>query len=259
MKPYTTRLDRFISQHSDCSMADTRLLLAQRRILLDGVVADSVQQAVTKFTHVELDGVCLQSGQPVYLALNKPRGVVSATKDSKHPTVLDLVDHPRKDELHIAGRLDFNTTGLVLLTNDGAWSRRISLPQTKLPKTYEVSVSKPLNEVYVAAFQAGIYFAYEGVTTLPARLEIVSAYRARLSLVEGKYHQVKRMFGAFRNEVLALHRVSVGPVCLGDLAPGATRPIGANELSGADHKTFDAMGQAQGAVRVTQRNISPQG
>lgn len=231
MKPYTTRLDRFISQNSDCSMADTRLLLAQRRIMLDGVVADSVQQAVTKFTHVELDGVCLQSGQPVYLALNKPRGVVSATKDDRHPTVLDLVDHPRKDELHIAGRLDFNTTGLVLLTNDGAWSRRISLPQTKLPKTYEVTLSEPLNEEYVAAFRAGIYFAHEGITTLPACLEILSAHRARLSLVEGKYHQVKRMFGAFRNKVLALHRVSVGPVCLGDLEPGATRPVGASELA----------------------------
>ncbi|TCO75552.1 pseudouridine synthase [Chromatocurvus halotolerans] len=238
MSSYTTRLDRFISQHSDYSIADTRLLLAQRRIMLDGAVADSVQQAVTKLTHVELDGVCLQSRQPVYLALHKPRGMVSATKDSKHPTVLDLVDHPRKDELHIAGRLDFNTTGLVLLTNDGAWSRRISLPQTKLPKTYEVTLSEPLNEAYVAAFQAGIEFAHEGITTLPARLEILSAHRARLSLVEGKYHQVKRMFGSFRNKVLALHRVSVGPVCLGGLEPGATRPIGASELAEVSHRVF---------------------
>jgi 16S rRNA pseudouridine516 synthase len=240
MKPYTTRLDRFISQNSDYSMADTRLLLAQGRILLDGVVADSVQQAVTRFTRVELDGVCLQSEQPVYLALHKPAGVVSATKDSKHPTVLDLVQHPRKDELHIVGRLDFNTTGLVLLTNDGVWSRRISSPQTKLPKTYEVMVSEPLSGEYVAAFQAGIYFAYEGITTLPARLEILSAYRARLSLVEGKYHQVKRMFGSFRNRVLALHRVSVGPVSLGDLEPGATRPVDASELAEISRQVFGA-------------------
>jgi 16S rRNA pseudouridine516 synthase len=238
MKPYTTRLDRFISQNSDYTMADTRLLLAQRRICLDGAAADSVQQAVTKFTRVELDGVCLQNEQRVYLALHKPAGVVSATKDNKHPTVLDLVDHPRKNELHIAGRLDFNTTGLVLLTNDGAWSSRISSPQTKLPKTYEVTVSLPLSEEYVAAFQAGIYFAYEDITTLPARLEILSSHRARLSLVEGKYHQVKRMFGSFRNKVLALHRVSVGPVCLGDLAPGATRPVGASELAEVSQQVF---------------------
>ncbi len=238
MKPYTTRLDRFISRNSDYSMADTRLLLAQRRILLDGVVADSVQQVVTKFTRVELDGVCLQSEEPVYLALNKPAGVVSATKDSKHPTVLDLVQHPRKDELHIAGRLDFNTTGLVLLTNDGAWSSRISSPRTKLPKIYEVSVSEPLNREYVDAFQAGIYFACEGITTLPARLEILSPYRARLSLVEGKYHQVKRMFGSFRNKVLSLHRVSVGPVPLDGLQPGATRPVSASELAEMSQQVF---------------------
>jgi 16S rRNA pseudouridine516 synthase len=238
MKPYITRLDRFISQNSDYTMADTRLLLAQRRIRLDGVVADSVQQAVTKFTRVELDGVCLQSEQPVYLALHKPGGVVSATKDNKHPTVLDLIDHPMKNELHIAGRLDFNTTGLVLLTNDGAWSSRISSPETKLPKTYEVTVSLPLSEEYVAAFQAGIYFAYEDITTLPARLEILSAHRARLSLVEGKYHQVKRMFGSFRNKVLALHRVSVGPVSLGDLEPGAARPVAAGELAEISRQVY---------------------
>ncbi len=212
-------------------MADTRLLIAQRRILLDGVAAQSIQQAVTRFTRVELDGVCLQSEQPVYLAFNKPRGVVSATKDSKHPTVLDLVQHPQKVALHIAGRLDFNTTGLVLLTNDGAWSGRISSPETKLPKTYEVSLSSPLSEEYVAAFQAGIPFAYEGITTRPARLEILSAHTARLTLVEGKYHQVKRMFGAFQNKVLSLHRVSVGPVVLADLELGATRPLSADELA----------------------------
>ncbi|MEQ9463693.1 MAG: pseudouridine synthase [Haliea sp.] len=225
------RLDRFLSQNSDFSMSDTRLLIAQQRVLLDGAAAQSIQQAVTRFTRVELDGVCLQDVQPVYLALNKPRGVVSATKDGKYPTVLDLVRHPRKDELHIAGRLDFNTTGLILLTNDGAWSRRISLPERQLPKTYEVSVSRPLNEGYVAAFRAGIFFAYEGVTTLPARLELLSAYTARLTLVEGKYHQVKRMFGYFQNKVLSLHRVSVGPVALGTLEPGSIRPVGAGELA----------------------------
>lgn len=231
MKPSTTRLDRFLSQHSDFSMSDARLLIAQQRVLLDGVAAQSIQQAVTRFTRVELDGVCLQHEQPVYLAFNKPRGVVSATKDGKHPTVLDMVQHPQKDALHIAGRLDFNTTGLVLLTNDGAWSRRISLPETKLPKTYEVSVSRPLREDYVAAFLAGIHFAYEDITTLPARLEILSAHTARLTLVEGKYHQVKRMFGSFQTKVLSLHRVSIGPVSLGDLEPGACRPLGASELA----------------------------
>ncbi len=223
MSSKTHRLDRFISQNSDFSIADTRLLIAQKRILLDGQVAGSIQQKVTEFTHVLLDGTCLQDRLPLYIMLNKPKGVVSATKDNKHPTVLDLIQHPQKNELHIAGRLDFNSTGLVLLSNDGAWSRRISLPSTKLAKTYEVTVSKPLNDEYVRVFSKGIYFDYEKLTTQPAALEILSDYTARLLLVEGKYHQVKRMFGFFQNEVLALHRVAVGDMLLGDLEPGHSR------------------------------------
>ncbi len=231
MKPETSRLDRFISQNSDFSISDTRLLIAQKRILLDGHVAHSVQQKVTKFTHVVLDGKCLKNHNPFYIMLNKPRGVVSATKDLKHTTVVDLIQHPQKNELHIVGRLDFNTTGLVLLTNDGAWSRKISLPETKLTKTYEVTLSKPLNDDYIAAFREGIYFGYENITTQPARLEILSEYSARLSLIEGKYHQVKRMFGFFQNEVLSLHRVSVGPIFLGGLELGQCRLLTMNEVA----------------------------
>lgn len=225
MRSKVSRLDRFISQRSNFTLADTRLLIAQQRILLDGHAAESISQKVTQFTHVLLDGQCLQDCQPVYIMLHKPKGVVSATKDLKNPTVIDLLTHPQKDELHIAGRLDFNTTGLMLLTNDGAWSRTITLPETKLAKTYEVTLSKPLDEAYIAAFKQGIYFAYEDITTLPAHLEILSEYKAKLSLVEGKYHQVKRMFGYFQNEVLSLHRVSVGNFVLGDLKPGQSRVL----------------------------------
>ncbi|WP_461516910.1 pseudouridine synthase [Porticoccus sp.] len=234
MKSEACRLDRFISQNSDFSISDTRLLIAQKRILLNGHVAHSIQQKVTKFTRVELDGHCLKDLSPVYLMLNKPRGVVSATKDPKHTTVLDLIRHPQKDELHIVGRLDFNTTGLVLLTNDGAWSRRISLPETKLAKTYEVTLSKPLNDEYIAAFREGIYFGYENITTQPAQLEILSENSAILSLVEGKYHQVKRMFGFFQNEVLSLHRVSVGPISLEGLEVGQSRLLTQNELAATE-------------------------
>lgn len=229
MKSRTSRLDRFISQNSAFSLSDTRLLIAQKRIFLDGEVAHSVQQRVTEFTHVVLDGTCQQDNNPVYIMLNKPRGVVSATTDVKHTTVLDLIQHPQKNELHIAGRLDFNTTGLILLTNDGAWSRRISLPETKLAKIYEVALSKPVTAEYVTAFREGIYFAYEDITTQPASLEILSRHSARLSLIEGKYHQVKRMFGHFHNEVLALHRVSVGHIALGELEVGHSRLLTVEE------------------------------
>ena len=230
MKSKTHRLDRFISKNSDFSMSDTRYLISQKRIFLDGSLASSVQQKVTEFTHVVLDGRCLNDNNPVYIMLNKPKGVVCATKDIKHTTVLDLIQHPKKKEIHIVGRLDFNTTGLVLLTNDGQWSRKVSLPETKLVKTYEVTLSKPLDSEYILAFQKGIYFSYENITTQPAHLEILSKYVARLSLVEGKYHQVKRMFGFFQNEVLKLHRISVGNIVLNGLKEGDSRLLTTKEV-----------------------------
>ncbi|MCW8193708.1 pseudouridine synthase [Proteobacteria bacterium 005FR1] len=230
MKSKVSRLDRFVSQNSVFPISDVRLLIAQKRILLDGRAAHSVQQRVGEFTHVVLDGACLKDNAPVYIMLNKPKGVVSATKDLRHTTVIDLIEHPRKDELHIVGRLDFNTTGLVLLTNDGAWSRKISLPETKLAKTYEVTLAKALNDEYLAVFREGLYFAYEGITTKPAQLEILSSHTARLSLIEGKYHQVKRMFGFFQNEVLGLHRVSVGDIGLDGLEEGQSRLLTSREV-----------------------------
>ena len=227
----TTRLDRFIRQHSDYSISDTRLLIAQKRIKVDGQPAQSIQQTITEFTEVTLDDRILQRRQPVYLAFHKPAGIVSATKDDKHRTVLDCIDHPQRDELHIVGRLDFNSTGLVLLTNDGSWSRRISLPDSGISKVYEVTVAEPLDHGYISAFREGIYFAYEDITTRPAELEIIDKTHARLTLHEGKYHQVKRMFGAFQNEVLALHRVSVGPVHLSTLESENYRNLTETELS----------------------------
>jgi 16S rRNA pseudouridine516 synthase len=230
MKYKTTRLDRFISKNSEHTLSDIRLLIAQKRILLDDQLAHSVQQPVTKFTRVALDGKPLQEFEPVYIMLNKPQGVVSATKDSKHTTVLDLIDHPLKDQLHIVGRLDLNTTGLVLLTNDGVWSRRISAPESKLEKTYEVTLSKPVTEEYVAVFHEGIYFAFEDITTKPARSEIVTDFIAKLTLIEGRYHQVKRMFGFFQNKVLALHRTSVGNISLDGLEIGQSKILTADSL-----------------------------
>lgn len=231
MKSTTCRLDRFVSQNSLFKAADARLLIAQKRIVVDGQPAHSIQQKITQFSHVLLDGQCLQDKQALYLILNKPKGVVSATKDLQHITVLDLLEHPQKHQLHIVGRLDLNTTGLLLLSNDGAWSRKISLPESKLTKTYEVRLAQPVTAEYVEVFRQGIYFAYEDITTQPACLEILSTYNARLTLTEGKYHQVKRMFGFFQNEVLALHRASVGPLCLEGLQLGQSRALTEEELT----------------------------
>lgn len=230
MRISATRLDRFIRAHSSFPQSAVRALIAQKRIQVDAQCAHSVQQVVTAFSRIMLDGECLQDGRErLYMMLHKPQGVVSATQDAQHRTALDLIDHPHKDQLHIVGRLDINSTGLLLFSNDGAWSRRISLPASRCLKCYEVTLAQPLNASAVAAFAQGMYFAYENITTQPAELIIHTPYTATVSLTEGKYHQVKRMFAALGNRVMRLHRRSVGGLSLGDLAVGQSRLLTASE------------------------------
>ena len=219
------RLDRFLSNLPRFSRKDVRLLLLAGRIRVDGRVCKEPLQEVREFSQVLLDEQVLQAGKPArYFMLHKPPGCVSATVDPNHPTVLDLLDEPDKDDLHIAGRLDFNTSGLMLITNDGQWSRRLTQPATKLPKVYYVETEQPIGEHYIEKFAQGFYFAFEDLTTLPAQLTLLDSHRARLSIVEGRYHQVKRMFGFYDNKVLRLHRESMGPLHLDPgLEPGQYR------------------------------------
>jgi 16S rRNA pseudouridine516 synthase len=226
------RLDRFLSNLPRFSRKDVRFALAGKRIKVDGQTVSDPLHEVREFSRVECDDEVLQLGKPArYFMLNKPTGCVSATIDPQHPTVLDLLNEPDKRDLHIAGRLDFNTTGLMLITNDGVWSRRLTQPQTKIAKTYYVETESVIGPEYVEKFAEGFYFAFEDLTTQPAELTVLGPRSARLSIVEGRYHQVKRMFGHFDNKVLRLHRESMGPLCLDpDLAPGAYRPLNAAEI-----------------------------
>lgn len=200
-------------------------MLAQGRITVDGRRATDIGQRIGAFSHITVDGQVTQANTPRYLMLNKPEGVVSATKDEEHTTVIDLLAQHWKHELHIAGRLDYNSTGLVLLTNDGQWSRKLSLPGSKLIKRYRVMTEKPITPDHVAAFKKGMYFAYEDINTRPAELKILSDFEAEVALVEGRYHQIKRMFGHFDNKVLSIHRFAVGNVEIGALGPGEHKEI----------------------------------
>ena len=158
--------------------------------------------------------------------LHKPVGVVCATKDKQHKTVVDLLQCKNKEQLHIVGRLDLNTSGLVLLTDDSRWSERLTSPQNKVEKRYVVTLKKPLSAEYIDAFAQGMYFDYEDITTKPVKLTIISTYQAEVILTEGRYHQIKRMFGRFRNPVVALHRVAIGSFVLDDsLKAGESREL----------------------------------
>ncbi|MEA3405892.1 MAG: 16S rRNA pseudouridine(516) synthase [Pseudomonadota bacterium] len=231
-----TRLDRFISARLITNRRNVKLMLAQGRVLVDGQPATDVQQLVDEFNQVTVDGKNLESKKPTYIMLHKPIGVVSATKDSKHKTVIDLLDREDKEDFHIVGRLDLNTSGLVLLTNDGLWSRQLTSPNNKVPKCYSVTVKNPLTEAYIPAFKEGMYFAFENITTRPAEIKILTEFEAEVTLVEGKYHQIKRMFGRFRNQVLALHRHSIGHIHLDpSLQPGESRELTTAEILNQNH------------------------
>jgi 16S rRNA pseudouridine516 synthase len=191
-----------------------------------------MDRQVDEFSHIQLDGQILQANTPVYLMLHKPIGVVSATKDTQHKTVIDLLDCEVRDELHIAGRLDLNSSGLLLLTNDSRWSDALMSPTHKVDKVYRVTLANPLTEEYIAAFAEGMYFSFEDIMTQPAKLVILADHVAEVTLKEGKYHQIKRMFGRFRNPVVGLHRLSIGDIVLDEaLASGESRVLTAAEVA----------------------------
>jgi len=208
------RLDRFISEQCQIKRKDVRLLIAQKRIQVDGNIANSIDLIIHKFSIIKLDDQTLQKNNPLYVMLHKPIGVVCATKDDKHKTVIDLLDNllteKQANSLHIVGRLDLNTSGLVLLTNDSRWSEQLTSPETKVEKCYNVTLKNPLSDEYIVAFAQGMYFPFENITTKPVKLTITSATQAEVILTEGRYHQIKRMFGRFQNPVVALHRTSIG-------------------------------------------------
>lgn len=179
--------------------------------------------------HITVQGKPITYRQHVYLMLNKPKGVVCATEDSKHKTVIDLVPEEWKRRgLFPAGRLDIDTTGFVLLTDDGDFAHRMLSPKKHVAKTYRAKLRNPLQMEAPALFAEGICLL-DGTSCLPAKLTVLEAVEqpvVEVVLVEGKFHQIKRMFHAIGNEVLELCRVKIGEVKLDAALPeGSCRPL----------------------------------
>jgi 16S rRNA pseudouridine516 synthase len=226
------RLDRFLTRRGTHPCKEVSRLLLEGRVTVDGAVETDGLRRITRFSRIELEGEILQAQEAVYLMLHKPAGYLSATTDPLHPTVMELIEHPLRDELHLAGRLDRASTGLLLLTNDGRWSKGVTEPLEEISKVYRVPTRDEIPSETAAIFATGIYFAYEDLTTRPALLEIIAEREALLTIHEGRYHQVKRMFHAVGNQVLSLHRESIGPLLLDEsLPPGKFRPLSAAEVA----------------------------
>ncbi len=226
------RLDRFLIRRGIHSTREVSRLLSEKQVIVDHLVETSGLRKIDRFTRIEVNGEILQAQEAVYLMLHKPAGYLSATSDPIHPTVIDLIEHPLREQIHLAGRLDRASTGLVLLTNDGRWSKRVTEPRQQVAKVYQVTTLDPISAETAAIFASGIYFAYENLTTRPAELELLGEREARLTLHEGRYHQVKRMFHAVGNRVLSLHREQIGPLTLdASLPPGKARSLRPDEIN----------------------------
>lgn len=209
------RLDKFLSEYTGLSRSQATKALRQNLVKVNQQLVKDGALKVSLEDVVEFDGETLEwvSGNQYFL-LYKPEGYVCSHDDGEYPTVYQFFDYPLSSRLHTAGRLDVDTTGLVLLTDDGQWSHRITSPKYHCEKTYLVTLADPVEDFYLEQCAQGILLKGEKQPTKPAQIEIIDDYNLNLTIVEGKYHQVKRMFAALGNKVIALHRWRIGQIIL---------------------------------------------
>lgn len=225
------RVDKLLAQMGQGTRSEVKGLLKKGVVLCNGKTIKSPKTQINPDEDIiEVDGTPLHYEPYVYFMMNKPKDVISATTDDVHQTVIDLIDDYRHLELFPVGRLDKDTEGLLLITNDGQFNHQIMSPNRHVPKTYWVQAQLKLKDADIIAFEEGIQLK-EG-RLKPAKLEILEQTdQAYVTIEEGKYHQVKRMFHAIDNEVLALKRVAIGQLTLDDtLQPGAYRKLTAEEF-----------------------------
>ena len=230
----TQRLDKLLSSTGRWSRQEAKALIKAGRVLVDGVPAGRGEdRADPTVSRVQVDGADLLWQAHTYVMLNKPAGVVSATGDARQKTVLDLLpEELRRRGLFPVGRLDKDTEGLLLLTNDGDLAHRLLSPKKHVDKVYYARLDRPLSPADCAAFEQGILLA-DGTRCRPAELRLLGDGReALITLREGKFHQVKRMTASRGAAVLYLKRLSMGPLELdGALAPGNFRFLTATEVA----------------------------
>ena len=209
------RLDKYLSDALGLSRREAKALLGTGHVLLDGRAATRGDEKLDPLRDtVALDGRVLSVPEKLYLMLNKPAGVLTATTDSRQPTVLDLLSvEYRRKRLFPVGRLDRDTTGLLLLTDDGDFAHRIISPKSRVPKLYEAEVSGTLGEEDVRAFTDGLTLS-DGTRCLPAELTLLGGDTVRVEVCEGRYHQVKRMLASRGAPVRALRRLRIGGLWL---------------------------------------------
>ena len=225
------RLDKYICKSTEYSLADARVLVENRSIAINDITAIEVSQQVHKNNNVTLDGKVLIPRSFRYFVLNKPVDMICSNVNEKYPSILNLLDVDRMSELHIAGRLDVDTTGLVLITDDGHWSYNFTSPKNKCKKVYKVKLSHSISSDAIKQFADGMLLQGETKLTHKAKLHIIDSHNVLLSLTEGRFHQVKRMFANIGNRVKSLHRQQIGNLEL-DVVSGHWRNLTEAEIEG---------------------------
>ena len=226
------RLDKRLASTGRWSRREAKELIRQGRVRVDGVPAARPEDKVAEDSTLSVDGAAVDCSPFVYLMLYKPAGLLSATEDPRQKTVLDLLPrHLRRRGLFPVGRLDKDTTGLLLLTDDGALAHDLLSPRKHVDKVYRARVDGRVDGADAAALAAGMVLG-DGLRCLPAGLEpLGDGSECLVTLREGKYHQVKRMLAARGKPVLELKRLSMGPLELdGSLSPGQWRELTTFEL-----------------------------
>lgn len=227
------RLDKYLSQSTGLSRKDIKRLIHKDSAAVNGIVTRDSSQQVSENDIVTFQDMSVDAPRPRYFMMNKPYGYVCSSDDPNNATVMGLlIDEPRPNDLHLAGRLDLDTTGLLLITDDGQWSHRITSPKHKQGKRYLVETADPIPTSTVEQFAQGVQLLNEKQLTKPAELELLGVDEAYLTLTEGRYHQVKRMFAAVGNKVIKLHRDRIGHIVLDEsLAPGEYRELTEAEIA----------------------------
>ena len=228
------RLDKFVCKSTDLSRAKAVECIRAGKVVVNSVavLVESVQ--VHENNTIMLNGELLKPREFRYLVIHKPANTICSNIDEAYPSLFSALDIERRDELHVAGRLDADTTGLVLATDDGRWSFDIIRPQKHCKKVYRVGLSQAIEETQIieltTQFAAGLQLQGEEVLTRPAQLNILSPNEVLLTITEGKFHQVKRMFASIGKRVVSLHREKIGEVSL-DVELGAWRYLTAVEVA----------------------------
>ena len=224
------RIDKYLCDMSIGSRSEIKEYIRKKLITVDGVVVTDPGMKISEDSAVTFKGEPLQYKQFRYYMLNKPQGVVSATKDNIDTTVMDLLKGVNTRDMFPVGRLDKDTEGLLIITNDGELSHRLLSPRSHVDKCYLVQLMHSITADDIKSLSKGVDIG-DDTLTLPAKVEAIAADRIYLTITEGRYHQVKRMLEAVGNKVVFLKRVSFGPLELdSDLAPGQYRELDDSEI-----------------------------